>query len=207
MNISPSKDTYLREDMPNHIVLPIHIFVGNYTDGRRFTGILNFSLPPAPNPAAEIIKIYLHLFYYGQATSGDDIIEAHELLEDFSEENATWSDRDIAVDWNTPGAMPPNSSSPDVLASVSVNATHNVWKILTLKEDAASGVNWNWGETHGIMLTAQGGDLFYKFVSKDATASDPFTNANKYKPYLEIVYTPIGPTPIASFIHSGERCV
>ena len=194
MAVFPVRDAYLSEENPDFKYGGrTYIAVGNYAEGRRYTGVLIFTLPEAPYSEAQIVEIKLHLYFYDTIGAGSDYIEAHELLEDFSEEDATWNERDSGVNWSTPGALPPGSASPTVIDRISISdAECPVWKTLVLKGDGAENpVDWGWGETRGVMLTTSGelgAALNYMFVSKDATASDPFAEADQYRAYLEIVY-------------------
>lgn len=192
LNIPSDKDTYLREELPvSKYGTQTYIAVGNYTSGRRSNGLLEFTLPSAPQSDAKIVKIKLNLYYYNQLTGGNGYIEALELLENFSELNSNWNERNTGDIWSNPGALAPTSSSASILDSVYVDANRPIWKTFALKEDSMSGVNWNWTMTGKLIMTASGiprGDLAYNFVSKEATASSPFANADQFKPYLELTY-------------------
>ncbi len=208
LNISPDKDTYLREELPDSKYgSQTQISIGNYTINRRFNGLLEFTLPPAPDTDAIIVNIKLNLYYYGQSTSGSDQVDARELSDDFSENNATWYEKDTGLNWSISGALPPLSSSSNIIDSVTVDATRPTWKTFVLKDDAMSGVNWTWLTKGSILLMASGKtgkDLNYRFVSREATSSDPFVNSSQYKPFLEITYGNDSAPPVISNVTTND---
>lgn len=145
--------------------------------------------PPVPGDSTIIsAKLNLYCSKHDRRTSTEYTLDVHNLLRDFDENTATWYKADSSTNWDTPGGdydpIPIDSVSPP---------QEGKWSTFWLAGDGADNpFDIQWGQPLNLLIkgSRDGEQLLVmdEFVSKEATSISPFTGADNFKPYLEVIY-------------------
>jgi hypothetical protein len=140
------------------------------------TGLLRFDISAIP-ATATIVSVTLHLWTDTGTTSSGGTVSIGDVLENWSERQATWNERMPGVSWTTAGALPPGSSSATAIAMFDPTAIDTEYVI---RLPAASIARWLTGRNSGVALTMTSSD------GADFVSSQGPTTA--HRPWLVVQY-------------------
>lgn len=166
---------------------PVEFAVGNHTAGSNLimNGVIQWTLPSG---TGEISKISMFLYNEGQA--GDiGTINCHKCTRTFVENQVTWNSYSTGNAWTTGGgdyeaAVIDTASNAGGLHEFIIRGTGSDNPLTTL----------TWGDAVGFVLRdpSPSGNNYNDYHSKESLTPSK-------KPYLEITYTPSGPTNLKSY--------
>ncbi len=166
LKITPSGDSYIQENAPSYNRGSNPVIEMISLVGSNAFGLMEFEIPPIDGIINSItLHCYKNYGYYR--------ISLFKLNKKFVESQVTWMQAANANPWATPGG------DYDSVPIGQIDSGINSWDVFTIDPALISN---NWA---GFLFKTNNRN---RYVSKDATATSPFTGADAFRPYLEIVY-------------------
>jgi len=183
---SSAPDTYISSYDPdinwcNVATMRIH----PNAEGRE-RGLIKFDITRIPTDATVVeAKLHLYLWYWSATYPLD--ITAYRMIQHWDSCSATWNRASSTEFWHIAGCNDPvldYDRTSGVTAGVTPNRVFYAWDVTQMAQQWVSNPVSN----EGVLLVATGLSTEYQFRTKEI-------NSAVLRPYLEVTYLPVPPTP------------